>query len=315
METNDSFINRIINRQQENRLAERFQIDCCMVRDYIVFLESYLQRALSKHQERYQKAKEKIEVDLIEEKKRREERTSEVYVRKNMEQKVKNMAESFDIPLEELQNMFLSKEAILKAVDDAKGIYYDFTDILPNYGGTWQIDIEPIEKTVIEQIEIDFANISRKSTFLTIYSLFEKSLYEVCEIRGKKLSQCKTNIIKKANEFFRETYGKEILYFLPGYREIDSFRELRNCLIHDNGRVTQKKGVEAYIKNNKKLLKQLPNDLIFFESEFCIYALKTIQLFLKACFSEVFKESGAEKQVIILSSENTTLGDFLLLDE
>ena len=160
-----------------------------------------------------------------------------------------------------------------------------------------ETDQMPIEQqyeehvnSLLNEIE-EFENILLKSFFVTIYGFLESQLMQRCrvleqqnkgvnlsvsEIRGEGVEKAMTYLIKVQRIDFSLSSSSE-------WERIRNYNTLRNCIVHNEGRLDGlKEGrdkMEKFIKRKDSNL-GLHGSYIVFTQEFCKNAWKTIEEFL-----------------------------------
>ncbi len=138
-----------------------------------------------------------------------------------------------------------------------------------------------------------FGDILRASFFVNLYASFESYLVGMCV-------DCefprKTNKVKKAVHFLiKDKSVRSSLYKRPEWKEIDDYRVLRNCIVHDEGELTphtrERDKLEKYVSSKYPLLR-LSYDNIFLSRDFCKEAIGVIDRFSIAVLIESGRLAG-----------------------
>jgi hypothetical protein len=138
-----------------------------------------------------------------------------------------------------------------------------------------------------------FENILRKSFFISIYTFLESSLMQHC----RYLEETKSDILLSLSEIAGEGIHKAMIYLIkvqrinfslstrPEWSEIRQYNRLRNCIVHNEGKLN-----EGFRKEQRDQLANHINqsgsgltifgDEIILDEEFCKRALDTIKRFL-----------------------------------
>jgi hypothetical protein len=135
----------------------------------------------------------------------------------------------------------------------------------------------------------ELENILRESFFAALYASFESYLVGMCD---EHISSRKTNKVGKAVHLLVEDESvRSSLYRSPEWKEIDNYRILRNCIVHDSGSLTphtkERRRLEDFILSKRPLLR-LSYNSIFLSRQFCKEAVDVIDVFSIA----VLVESG-----------------------
>jgi hypothetical protein len=133
----------------------------------------------------------------------------------------------------------------------------------------------------------EFENILRESFFAALYASFESYLVGMCD---EHISSRKTNKVSKAVHLLVENESvRSSLYRSPEWKEIDNYRILRNCIVHDSGSLTphtkERRRLEDYVLSKRPLLR-LSYNSIFLSRQFCEEAVDVIDVFSMAVLFE-----------------------------
>jgi hypothetical protein len=134
----------------------------------------------------------------------------------------------------------------------------------------------------------DFANLLRSSFFISLYSFLEWRLIEECQYRqGAHIALSLSDIRDHKNPLdrFQRHFANVEIYF-PGdtteWREIQDYRVLRNCIVHNRGRLSgfrrKKQRFLDYIKRKRDQL-LISGDEIVLNAAFCSEAFETVKRF------------------------------------
>lgn len=145
----------------------------------------------------------------------------------------------------------------------------------------------------IEQLD-NFAQILRKSFFISLYTFLETRLEQTChdlqqrhrlslsltDIAGRGIDRAMSYLTKVAHVPFQCDQS-------PEWNEIQHYRRLRNCIVHNEGfldeSVAQRKQLEVYIRQKSNLMLSTANRTeIIIDKGFCAEAIETITKFFYA---------------------------------
>jgi hypothetical protein len=142
----------------------------------------------------------------------------------------------------------------------------------------------------ISSREVDeFTNLMRSSFFVSLYSYLESQLNNECrksqqesaqikvfldDIHGSGINRAKTYLLKVLDTSFPFDSN-------PDWKQIQWFNKIRNCLVHNEGKVKDK-DLKAYIDQHSDLYYEhfFGEDYIIFEDGFCESAISVIEHFL-----------------------------------
>lgn len=135
----------------------------------------------------------------------------------------------------------------------------------------------------------ELENILRESFFVALYAYFESYLVGMCH---EPMSSRKTKKVNMAVHLLvKDASVRSSLYESPEWKEIDNYRILRNCIVHDDGNLTphttERRKLENYILAKHPLLR-LSYNTIFLSRQFCEEAVDVIDV----CSIGVLVESG-----------------------
>jgi hypothetical protein len=120
--------------------------------------------------------------------------------------------------------------------------------------------------------------------FLSSYSFLEDQMLGLAEFERQarnialQPSDLRSKGIEAAKVYLRKVCG----YELPNtaeWEEICRYRQIRNCIVHNNGRFAGDKQFRAYLESKRPAIK-LDNDRIAVSAGFCIEAIDTIEAFV-----------------------------------
>ena len=133
----------------------------------------------------------------------------------------------------------------------------------------------------------EFEHILRESFFTALYASFESYMVGMCD---EHIPSRKTNKVSKAVRLLVEDASIRCsLLRSPEWKEIDNYRILRNCIVHDNGSLTphtkERRKLEDYVLSKRPLLR-LSYNSIFLSRQFCEEAVDVIDVFSIAVLFE-----------------------------
>jgi hypothetical protein len=145
----------------------------------------------------------------------------------------------------------------------------------------WEIQGEKMWLGMLE----GFANILRKSFFVSLYGWLESRLVEECHSRddnwqaaipeGNKLKQAVLYLTQSSINFLGESREWGRVY--------GRYRPLRNCIVHNEGkldeRCTCRAKLEKYIDREPALTLSPYDGEVMLGADFCVEALDTIRRF------------------------------------
>ncbi len=171
-------------------------------------------------------------------------------------------------------------------------------DYEPNYDQTYQIGEmivkgDPVAEDIREindrtdELE-NYSNLLRKSYFISLYTFLESRLDRECIQRGKYNSDTKIKLkdlngrgITRAKTYLVKVLGSNFPFGTSTeWKEIQGYRELRNCIVHSNGEVAGTK-LENYIEKHDGLSFD-SSGWVFLTKDYCTTVLTTINKFFAA---------------------------------
>jgi hypothetical protein len=167
-----------------------------------------------------------------------------------------------------------------------------------------ELDYDLSFEEVIENIET-FPAVLRRTAFLTIFILLETNLNNICDHLQSKhkcpfsVYDLKGSGITRAANFINSTHGFEIKKIVT-WPELCRFQEIRNILVHLNGKMTQdqlNEPVGKYICGSQALglYKNDPQDegetsyVINIKNGFCEHATDIVESFFNSIPEELFE--------------------------
>ncbi len=131
------------------------------------------------------------------------------------------------------------------------------------------------------------------SFFVMIYSYVESELTQYCRDLGKHSPKERLwsdiskrhNTLDRVKEYLSKVQKIDFPSNSPEWRKIQNFTNLRNCIVHNQGRLNgsfreeQREKLLLYIQEKNSRIK-LEDDRCIIDREFCSDALDTIKKFL-----------------------------------
>lgn len=157
-----------------------------------------------------------------------------------------------------------------------------------------ETDDNPLDDELFSNQEIDeFTNLMRSSFFVSLYSYLEARLNNECresqienpqikllldDIQGAGINRVKTYLVKVLHTEF--PFDDD-----PNWEQIQWFSKIRNCIVHNEGKVRDRdKDLKKYIKNQPELRCEMffGNEYVILEEGFCEKAIAVIGAFLRS---------------------------------
>jgi len=143
----------------------------------------------------------------------------------------------------------------------------------------------------LEALEDFFPTILRQSFFVATYSLAEGKLDEMCRSvqKSKSLQRSLSDMsgkgIQRARKYLKKEAGITFPDSLkPIWEELNNYRKLRNCFVHNQGYLTSnddgKYLREHYLPSHQQFLR-LEDDEISLREGLCEEVIKTIRTFFE----------------------------------
>ncbi len=148
---------------------------------------------------------------------------------------------------------------------------------------------EDFEQIGLEMTE-QFANLLRRSFFVSLYSYFESRLVKECRSRRADnvllgySDIAGQNEIDKAKIYFTKVLRERFPSDTTEWQEIQNYRLLRNCIVHNRGRLDEMRDIQAqkplqeYIKRKPTL--SLRDEEVIIRRGFGEEAYRTVKDFL-----------------------------------
>lgn len=112
------------------------------------------------------------------------------------------------------------------------------------------------------QIENIYIGMYRKSTLISIYTLLESSLHDLCEhlcrlnAYSESVTESRGEGVKRSINYLKKWAGVDITPINSSWAHISSMAKLRNCIVHCDGKISTyklKKDIENIVCNNNDL--------------------------------------------------------------
>lgn len=142
--------------------------------------------------------------------------------------------ENFNRASQELQNTWENLMAAIEANPD------EYSDEYRDH-----LEGNEIDKNI--ELRDDFTNRIRESIIIQLYSFLEQQLHSITnqiairvateEIHKSILDSTRGSVLKKYNKFFKLYTKVDLEQDIDLWNFIDSFRELRNIIVHKGGRL------------------------------------------------------------------------------
>ncbi len=152
----------------------------------------------------------------------------------------------------------------------------------------------------------EFADMLRKSFFVTLYSFFESKLVQECRLRkNNEIALTFDDIrapddIERVKKYFTKVLRSDFPSNSPEWETIQNYRVVRNCIVHAQGRIDELKDkkdrekLQRFVNKNGmiSLSRNEEDQIAFFRNNgeiyihrgFCEDACKTIGSFLIMVF-------------------------------
>src|SRR5947207_1177248 len=120
-----------------------------------------------------------------------------------------------------------------------------------------------------------FTSSLRSSFFVSLYSFLESSLANECRNLGSERTALLLNDISgrsfldRVNTYYTKILGASFPDATPEWKEINDYRLLRNCIVHNRGFLTENSDLKLRNFIGRKSSLRLVEDEFYFEKEFC----------------------------------------------
>lgn len=156
----------------------------------------------------------------------------------------------------------------------------------------FQEEIGYIEEALFLHTLEEFTNVLRKSFFVNLYAFLESRLLKGCRIKKSErvdirlsLSDIRGQGIDKARVYLEKVL--EIPFdFGPDWQEIQRYKSLRHCIVHNEGRLDEgfsdrNNALRTYVED-KDTLSLSSDGAIILSRDFCEEVLGVVQGFLES---------------------------------
>jgi uncharacterized protein YutE (UPF0331/DUF86 family) len=163
--------------------------------------------------------------------------------------------------------------------------------------GEMTVKVDPVAEDIreikdrIRELE-EYANLLRKSFFISLYTFLETRLNQECvrrakysidttialsDLYGRGIDRAKTYLVKVLGSTFPFGTSQE-------WEEIKQYAKLRNSIVHNDGKI-KKYNLQKYVEKHDELyFDGYPGKWVFLTKGFCRTALSTIESFLSALY-------------------------------
>jgi hypothetical protein len=145
------------------------------------------------------------------------------------------------------------------------------------------------------QLADRFPSMVRKTSFVFLYGLFEHSLLNLCDL-VRKYGQFKESAtdggdkgITAAQNYLKSVANVKFPDQSPEWNEIRRLAQIRNCLVHGQGRIKGEpsKAILAYIRRKSGMIELYGMNELKLNAVFCDDAIKVIRKFFAAVLHSV----------------------------
>lgn len=147
-----------------------------------------------------------------------------------------------------------------------------------------------------------FPKVLRQSFFVTCYSYLEHILNELCRAFARdvpktiELKDLRGDGIDRARNYLKKAHGVSFPDQSPEWNRLCEFRRIRNCIVHDNGRVRDKnnggKAIRIFVRQNPNFASIDDTNCIWLGPKTCTDMIETIRRFMDQLFSEFSVKKG-----------------------
>jgi len=156
-----------------------------------------------------------------------------------------------------------------------------------------ELYLDYLESELGRLLSYDFPSIHRNSFLVSCCSYLEERLFYFCEdLRDKhnlplKVSDLKGNALERVKKYFTKL-GK--IDIPDNWEEILSISNIRNCIIHNEGRIDDRK-IQDYI-DGRSDIKYDKGKKIMLDKEYCVHVLDSIRTLFEALYSNSRRPSA-----------------------
>jgi len=155
---------------------------------------------------------------------------------------------------------------------------------------------ELLKDTPRAKIFFKFPRILEASLFITLYAFLEHTLIQLCGIIGirggysLRVSDVKGRGVEAARIYIKKAAELPFPDESRGWRDIQIYRLIRNCIVHQDGRVSDndrklQEGIRRF--GTQGLSVNIIGGEIELSKPFCIEFIRTMEEFLKTLFDGI----------------------------
>lgn len=142
----------------------------------------------------------------------------------------------------------------------------------------------------MKNFEEMFPQILRRSFFITVYAIFEKSLDSYCRAYGETsnsplvLNDLQGKGVIRSRKYLVKVLQRPFPDDSMEWQEIQAYNKLRNCFVHNDGRIQNypdEKFIRSYIAHNAPLIEIDSWNEIVIKKGFCEKVLNVFEQFEK----------------------------------
>ncbi|EOG7737040.1 hypothetical protein [Vibrio cholerae] len=135
-----------------------------------------------------------------------------------------------------------------------------------------------------------FPNLQRKSALLTLTGMFEHELDQLCDSYAKekdstvKLNDIAGKGLERSTKYLEKVCGFDVYKTSPEWQKIKGIQELRNAIVHQNGKINDANGRKiTSIQNHIEKVEFLNDDgkEVIVGKGYLMYVLKSYDDYIK----------------------------------
>jgi hypothetical protein len=147
----------------------------------------------------------------------------------------------------------------------------------------------------------DYAQLLRRSFFVSLFSFFEVRLVNFCRLYGANSDRQFHSVLQAKDYLSKELNINLSFGSSPEWNEIQQYRHIRNCIVHFQGSITgmelrKRERLESYV-NRQSVPLSLSDNVIILHKDFCHLVSRVIKEFFWSLLVSVSDDFIVERSL------------------